>query len=167
MTSSYGVGVTNRYQLFCMDDDGNDSFDSISIKTKQKKSAAAAAAGTATGTFGGVGTTNVGGPPPPTTKQSTAEKENKIGGAQINSKNAHSTDSSNKLGGGGGQKYSTPATGGSQSNGQQKSTRPIKETQNIRGNLDRNTREGQWQKKSGKKNSMCLLCAKNEERNEG
>lgn len=48
MESSYGIGVTNRYDLFCMDDDAHDPGDSVlNRKAKQKKAAANAAAAAA------------------------------------------------------------------------------------------------------------------------
>lgn len=48
MESSYGIGVTNRYDLFCMDDDAHDPGDSVlNRKAKQKKAAAKAAAAAA------------------------------------------------------------------------------------------------------------------------
>lgn len=44
MENSYGIGITNRYDLFCMDDDANDMESILSKKAKQQKKAAAAAA---------------------------------------------------------------------------------------------------------------------------
>lgn len=106
MENSYGIGITNRYDLFCMDDDANDSMESIiSKKAKQQKKAAAVAAKTAA---------------------SGNEKENKVATTVI--KSLQST---------------APVKGTQQQNGQPpKSTRPIKETQNIRSNSDKGPREG-------------------------
>lgn len=44
MENSYGIGITNRYDLFCMDDDANDMESILSKKAKQQKKAAAKAA---------------------------------------------------------------------------------------------------------------------------
>ncbi|KAJ6641360.1 Plasminogen activator inhibitor 1 RNA-binding protein [Pseudolycoriella hygida] len=49
MENSYGIGITNRYDLFCMDDDANDMELILSKKAKQQKKAAAAAAKAAAG----------------------------------------------------------------------------------------------------------------------
>lgn len=48
MENSYGIGITNRYDLFCMDDGDNDMESILSKKAKQQKKAAAAAAKAAT-----------------------------------------------------------------------------------------------------------------------
>lgn len=103
MENSYGIGITNRYDLFCMDDDANDMESILSKKAKQQKKAAAKAA-----------------------TASANEKENKVSAPVIKPL-----------------QQGAPAKGAQQQNGQPpKSTRPIKETQNIRSNSDKGPREG-------------------------
>lgn len=109
MENSYGIGITNRYDLFCMDDDANDMESILSKKAKQQKKAAAAAAKAAAG---------------------GNEKENKVATAVIKPLQS-----------------AAPVKGAQQQNGQPpKSTRPIKETQNIRSNSDKGPREGNYQR---------------------
>lgn len=106
MENSYGIGITNRYDLFCMDDDANDMESILSKKAKQQKKAAAKAAAA-----------------------SANEKENKVAATVIKPLQS-----------------AAPVKGTQQQNGQPpKSTRPIKETQNIRSNSDKGPREGNRQ----------------------
>lgn len=118
MESSYGIGVTNRYDLFCMDDDAHDPGDSVlNRKAKQKKAAAKAAAAAAAAAGG-------------------AEKENKaiIAPATIGKEKDQApkvASAKTNAAGGGGQTQQQPAK-----------ARAIKETQNIRNNSDRAPREG-------------------------
>ncbi len=106
MENSYGIGITNRYDLFCMDDDANDMESILSKKAKQQKKAAAAAAKLAA--------------------TSANEKENKVAATVIKPLQS-----------------AAPVKGTQQQNGQPpKSSRPIKETQNIRSNSDKGPREG-------------------------
>lgn len=109
MENSYGIGITNRYDLFCMDDDANDMQSILSKKAKQQKKAAAAAA--------------------KLVAASGNEKENKVATAVIKPLQS-----------------AAPVKSTPQQNGQPpKSTRPIKETQNIRSNSDKGPREGNGQ----------------------
>lgn len=114
MESSYGIGVTNRYDLFCMDDDAHDPGDSVlNRKAKQKKAAAKAAAAAAAG---------------------GAEKENKaiITPATIGKEKDQTPKVAKaNAAGGGGTQQQQPAK-----------ARAIKETQNIRNNAERAPREG-------------------------
>lgn len=115
MESSYGIGVTNRYDLFCMDDDANDPGDSVlNRKAKQKKAAAKAAAAAAA----------AGGP----------EKENKaiITPAPLGKEKDHTPKAATT-------KTNAAAAGAGQ---QPAKARAIKETQNIRNNSERAPREG-------------------------
>lgn len=114
MESSYGIGVENRYSLFCLDDEGNNPQEAIRIKKAKAKKAAAAAAKL-------IG---------------AAEKENKVTPAAatlIKPATAEPTK---------GNVNSAGPKGGAPQNGQQK-PRPIKETQNVRNN-ERAPREGQF-----------------------
>lgn len=122
MTSAYGVGVTNRYELFCNDDESNETLDTILIKSKQQKKAVKQQ------------------------QANTAEKENKHAtqtstGQLI--KGLHQQDNSGKIGGGKGMVSSTnQATNNGSTTTGKAPHRAIKETQNIRTNLDRPMREG-------------------------
>lgn len=120
MESSYGIGVTNRYDLFCMDDEASDPLDSIlNRKAKQQKKASAASAKAAL---------------------NSAEKENKITPVAVTPavSNKGVTDHQKVQN----SKNVGPALTGTQ-NGQQQKSRPIKETQNFRNGNDRTPREGQ------------------------
>lgn len=115
MESSYGIGVTNRYDLFCLDDDsasgqGGDSAAKRKAKQAKRAEAKAAAAAAAAATTVSVAT--------------AVEKENK-GGANAAKKGG--------------------ATGGKPSSGMASTGRPIKETQNLRNNAGggAGAREGQ------------------------
>lgn len=129
MENSYGIGITNRYDLFYLDDDEQDPFEQLKQKKQKSASAAVTAAATtgkkATPAAGQVINTNIGQAKSTNVNNNnkTAEKENKISAS--NKSNQNNEKSGTGKGG----------------NNAQRSKGGIKETQNVKTLDNRGPRE--------------------------